>query len=326
MSIGNMIKGLHHVTAGVGAAQEDADFFAIIIGQRMVKQTVLFDGELPIYHLYYANADAEPGTIMTTFPYKQAGIYARRGSGQVKITSYTVPEDSLDFWVQRFEQYNVEHRPIEERFGQKRVHFKHPIGLEFELVGDDSDTRKGWVTDEISENEAVRGFHSVTLSVMHVEEQARFLQEVMGYKLTGQEGKYYRFELGEGGPSNTIFLVHEPNVAPGSWILGAGTVHHVAFAVESDEELAKIKDYVTGLGYTDASEIKDRNYFHSVYVRTPGGILFEFASCDIGFAIDEPMDELGMKKLLPPWKEPYREEILSALEPVENPQIKISKK
>lgn len=316
-----LISGLHHVTSGVGPAQEDINFFAEVIGQRMVKQTVLFDGELPIYHLYYANRDAEIGTVMTTFPYRQAGLKARKGSGQVKITSYTAREASLEFWLKRFETLGVEHGPIVERFGQKRIEFTHPSGLEFEIVGDDNDQREGWITDEISEENAVRGFHSVTMSVREVAEQSRFLTEGLGYRMTGQEGDFYRFEIGEGGAARTIFLIHEPDVPQGSWTFGEGTVHHVAFAVKNDEELQKLKAYLEGLGYTDSSEIKDRNYFHSVYVRSPGGILCEIASSDIGFAIDETMENLGTDKLLPPWLEPRREEILSQLEPITNPQI-----
>lgn len=318
------IKGFHHVTSGVGGAQEDINFFTSIIGQRMVKQTVLFDGELPIYHLYYANRDAEIGTVMTTFPYKQQGIYGRKGSGQVKITSYSVPESSLSFWQNHFHTNGVTCGPIEERFGQKRIHLSHPSGLEFELVADDSDPRAGYVSDVISEAEAVKGIHSVTMSVREVGEQSRFLEDVMGYQQTGREGNYYRFELNEGGAGKTIFLLHEPDVPQGSWILGCGTVHHVAFAVDTDEELKKVKAIVEGIGYTDISEIKDRNYFHSIYVRSPGGILCEFASCDIGFMIDETKEELGTKMLLPPWKESDREEIVSQLEPIVNPQAKVT--
>ncbi|MCG7335222.1 ring-cleaving dioxygenase [Sporosarcina sp. ACRSM] len=319
----HLIRGIHHVTSGVGAAQEDINFFAEIVGQRMVKQTVLFDGELPIYHLYYGNRDAQVGTIMTTFPYKQAGIRARKGSGQVKITSYTAPESSLEFWLKHFDKHGIEHGKIETRFGQKRVHFYHPTGLEFEIVGDDSDERNGWTTDEISENDAVRGFHSVTMSVREIGEQSRFLQEALGFKMTGQDGNYYQFETGKGGAQKTVYLVHEPDVPQGSWILGEGTVHHVAFAVQNDEAAQKVKLHLEGLGYTDASEIKDRNYFHSVYVRSPGGILCEIATSDIGFAIDEPMEELGSNKLLPPWKEADREQILATLEPIVNPQITV---
>ncbi|WP_158735739.1 ring-cleaving dioxygenase [Alteribacillus sp. YIM 98480] len=316
----NIIQGIHHVTSGVGAAQEDIDFFAEIIGQRMIKQTVLFDGGESIYHLYYANRNAEVGTVMTTFPFKQAGRYGRKGSGQVHTTSYTVPEGSLPFWEKHFTKHNVEHEKVEERFSQKRIAFYHPTGLRFEMVEDNEDTRDGWTTDEISEAEAVKGFHSVTMSVREVEEQERFLTEGLGFKHTGQEGPYYRYELGNGGAKQTVFLLHEPDVPQGSWTFGAGTVHHVAFAVENDEELKKVKAYLEGIGYTDASDVKDRNYFHSVYVRSPGGVLCEIASSDIGFAIDESMEELGQKILLPPWLEDRREEILSTLEPIKNPQ------
>lgn len=316
----HLLSGIHHVTANVAGAQEDVDFFTIIVGQRMVKQTVLFDGPDPIYHLYYANRHAEIGTVMTTFPFKQRGKYGRKGSGQVRITSYTVPESSLEFWLKRFDKYGVQHSPIYERFGQKRIQFFHPAGLEFELVGDDSDTREGWTTDEIGESEAVRGFHSVTMSVQEITEQDRFLVEGLGFHKTGQEGNFHRYQLPGGGPAKTVYLVHEPDVPQGSWVFGVGTVHHVAFAVKDDTELQQMKDYLEGIGYTDCSDIKDRNYFHSVYVRSPGGILCELASSDIGFAIDEPMEELGHRLLLPPWKEDQRDEIVAALEPIQNPQ------
>jgi glyoxalase family protein len=316
------ITGIHHVTSGVAGAQEDIDFFTQIVGQRMVKQTILFDGDRNIYHLYYANKNAEIGTVMTSFPYKQAGIYARKGSGQVKITSYTAPESSLEFWTKHFDKHGVEHGSIETRFGQKRVRFYHPAGLEFEIVGDDSDKRAGYVTEEISDAEAVRGFHSVTMSVREVREQENFLIEGLGFRKTGEEGPYHRFEIGEGGAARTVFLIHEPDVPQGSWILGCGTVHHVAFAVANDEEAMKLKLHLEGLGYTDASEIKDRNYFHSVYVRSPGGILCEIATSDIGFATDEPMDKLGSGILLPPWFEHRRAEVIATLEPIRNPQVK----
>lgn len=315
------VSGLHHVTSGVYAAQEDINFFTEIVGQRMIKQTILFDGEASIYHLYYANRNAQPGTVMTTFPFKQAGYTGRRGTGQVKITSYTVPESSLEFWLKHFDNHGVQHGPIEARFGQRRIHFTHPTGLEFEVVGDDKDTRAGWTTDEISDAEAVRGFHSVTMSVRDVTEQARFLTEGLGFRKTGEEGAYHQFEVGDGGAQKTVFLLHEPDVPQGSWAYGAGIVHHVAFAVESDAQQKEIKDFLEGLGYTDVSESKDRNYFHSIYVRSPGGVLCEVATSDIGFGIDEELHQLGHKLLLPPWFEDRRDEIVGQLEPIRNPQI-----
>ncbi|RFU65098.1 VOC family protein [Peribacillus glennii] len=320
-NLSSIIHGIHHVTAGVEGAQEDVDFFATIVGQRFVKQTVLMDGDVPIYHLYYGNRKAEIGTVMTSFPYKQAGVYGRRGSGQVKITGYTVPEGSLDFWLNRFETKNIRHGAIEERFGQKRLSFFHPCGLEFELVEDGNDKRDCFETDEISESVAVRGFHSVTMSIREVDEQMRFFTDVLGFRLKGQEGPYYQLELNEGGAARTVIFKHEPDVPQGSWINGAGIVHHVAFAVDTDEELKKIRHHISGIGYTDISDIKDRHYFHSCYVRSPGGILCEFTTSDIGLAIDEAEQDLGSTLMLPPWKLDEKEQIFNYLEPVVNPQI-----
>lgn len=313
--------GLHHVTACAGAAQEDIDFFTHIVGQRMVKQTILFDGADSIYHLYYANQNAEIGTVMTTFPFKQRGLVGRKGTGQVRFTSYTVPESSLEFWLKHFDKHGIEHGPLESRFGQKHVHFYHPAGLEFEMVGDDNDKRLGYVTDEISESEAVRGFHSVTMAVRDAAEQERFLTDCLGFRKTAEEGQYSRFETGDGGAQKTVNLLHEPDVPQGSWSYGVGTVHHVAFAAQNDEELTEIKARIEGMGYTDISEIKDRQYFHSIYMRSPGGILCEVASSDIGFAVDEPLDKLGRELLLPPWFEHRRQEVLDLLEPITNPQV-----
>ncbi|WDL95916.1 ring-cleaving dioxygenase [Alicyclobacillus sp. ALC3] len=313
--------GIHHVTACAGAAREDVDFFTHIVGQRMIKQTILFDGADSIYHLYYANRNAEIGTVMTTFPFKQRGLVGRKGTGQVKYISYTVPEASLEFWRKHFDKHNIEHGPIESRFGHKRIHFFHPAGLEFELVGDDEDKRLGYVTDEISDAEAVRGFHSVTMSVRDKIEQERFLVDGFGFQKTGEEGPYLRFETGTGGAQKTVYLLHEPDVPQGTWSYGVGTVHHVAFAAANDDELAEIKARIEGLGYTDISEVKDRQYFHSIYMRSPGGILCEVASSDIGFAIDEPLERLGHELLLPAWFEHRRQEVLDILEPIKNPQI-----
>jgi glyoxalase family protein len=315
----HLISGLHHLTSCVGGAQEDIDFFTKIIGQRMVKQTVLFDGTLPIYHLYYGNANAEPGSIMTTFPFKQAGLYARKGSGQVKVTGYSVPTESLGFWVERFNQYGVKHEGIAERFGQKYVHFHHPAGLEFEMIGDDNDPREAWSTDEVPAEMGVRGLHTITLSLRETAESERFMIDGLGFRKVGQEGAYTRFEIGKGGAGCTIDFLHEPDLPAGSWTFGVGTVHHVAFAVQNDEEQALVKAYLEGMGYTDVSESKDRNYFHSIYVRMPGGVLFEVATTDIGFATDEPLDQLGQKLLLPPWFEDRRAEIVAPLEPITVP-------
>lgn len=316
--------GYHHITACAAGAQEDVDFFTCIVGQRLVKQTVLMDGSFPHYHLYYANANAEPGSVMTTFPYSR--IKGRPGSGQIQATAYSVPKDTLPFWQQHFKRHKIEHHPIGERFGQRFIRFGHPAGLYFEMIEDKDDSRSPWSTDEIGVKEGVRGFHGAVLSVRDVSEQERFLIEALGFRKTGSDGAYHRFEIGSGGANKTLTLLHEPNRAPGSWTFGAGTVHHLALWVADDDAMLAQKAIYEELGYTDASEIKDRYYFHSMYVRSPAGILVECCcNANGGFERDETSDQLGSQLHLPPWFENRREEILATLEPIKAPAIATSR-
>jgi glyoxalase family protein len=310
--------GYHHITACAGGAQEDVGFFTRVVGQRLVKQTVLMDGRFPHYHLYYANANAEPGSVMTTFPYSR--IKGRPGSGQIHATAYSVAKGALPFWQQHLKRHGIEHGPIEERFGQRFIRFRHPAGLFFEVLEEKDDARTPWSTDEIGREEGVRGFHGAVLSVRDVSEQERFLTEALGFRKTGTDGAYHRFELGSGGANKTLTLMHEPNRAPGSWTFGAGTPHHLALWVADDEAMAAQKAIYEELGYTDASEIKDRYYFHSMYVRSPAGILVECCcNANGGFQRDETPEQLGSQLHLPPWFEDRRDEILATLEPITVP-------
>jgi glyoxalase family protein len=311
--------GLHHVTACAGGAQEDIDFFTQVVGQRLIKQTILFDGRYAHYHLYYANRAAEPGSVMTTFPYKR--VQGRKGSGQISATTYTVSKGSLPFWVDHLNRHKVTHTGIQERFGQSFIRFSHPAGLDYEVIEDKEDKRVGWNTSEIQTSESVKGFHGVVLSVRETGETKRFFVDALGFRETGVDGNYHRLETGKGGAARTVTLLHEPDRAAGSWTFGEGTVHHVALNVPDDEALAEQKGIYDELGYTDCSEIKDRMYFHSIYCRCPGGILVECAATAAGgFAKDEPFDQLGTKLLLPPWFESRRDEIVAMLEPIRVPE------
>lgn len=313
------VTGLHHITLCAAGAQEDIDFNTQVMGQRLIKQTVLFDGRYAHYHLYYSNANAEPGSVMTTFPYSR--VPGRQGSGQVYATTYTVPKGTVQFWLDHLKHYGVENSGIQERFGQAFIRFKHPSGLQFEMVEDPADRRSGWTTDEITPDVATHGFHGPVLSVREVPETERFFVDALGFRKTGTDGPYHRFEIGAGGAAKTIVLLHEPDRPQGSWIFGAGTPHHIALNVPSDEALAEQKALYDELGYTDCSEIKDRHYFHSIYCRCPGGILVECAAtAPGGFARDEPFDELGTRMLLPPWFEHRRAEIMAMLEPIKVPE------
>ena len=315
----SLVKGLHHMTVCVGGAQEDIDFQTRVFGQRMIKQTVLFDGRYAHYHLYYANADAEPGSVYTTFPYGR--VKGRPGSGQIQATAYTVPKGTLKFWLEHLNRNNAKNSGIQERFGQKFIRFDHPSGIQLEVLEDSADSRNAWSVGEVGGDVATRGFHGPVLSVREIAETERFFVDALGFKKTGQEGAYYRYEIGEGGAAKTVTLLHEPERPSGSWIFGAGTAHHMALEVESDEKLAEQKGIYEELGYTDASEIKDRLYFHSVYCRCPGGILVECAATvPQGFAVDEPADQLGQSLLLPPWFEQRRAEIEAMLEPIRVPE------
>jgi glyoxalase family protein len=315
----SLVKGIHHITVCASGAQEDVDFMTKVVGQRLIKQTVLFDGRYAHYHLYYANANAEVGSVYTTFPFKR--VPGRTGSGQIQATAYTVPKDTLTFWRDHLKHHDVENSGIQERFGEKFIRFRHPSGLLLEVVESASDIRTGWTTKEISSDVANRGFYGPVLSVREIAEQERFLTDALGFRKTASEGPYHKFEVGDGGPMKTLVLHHEPDKNQGSWGFGAGTGHHIALEVESDEKLAEQKGLYEEQGYTDCSEIKDRNYFHSIYVRSPGGILTECAAtAEGGFTRDEAWEELGSSLLLPPWFEHQRAEIVKMLEPITVPE------
>jgi glyoxalase family protein len=315
----SLVKGVHHITLCPGGAQEDVDFFTKVLGQRLVKQTVLMDGSIPIYHLYYANADVEIGSVATTFPY--ARKQGRSGSGQLSSTSYTISKGTIGFWKEHLDRHSVEHSGIQERFGSKFLRFRHPAGLLFEVVEDPRDARRGWTTKEISADVATHGFLGAVLSVRDVRDQESFFVEALGFRKAGVDGPYHRFEIGEGGPGRTIDLHHEPDRLPGSWGFGAGTAHHIAMNLEDDETMVKQKARYEELGFTDCSEIKDRYYFHSMYTRSPGGILIECTSnVPGGFYQDETPEDLGTKLHLPPWYEDQRDAIVSQLEPITVPE------
>ena len=315
----NAITGLHHITLCARGAQEDIDFLTQVLGLRLIKQTVLFDGRYAHYHLYYGNANAEIGSVLTTFPYRS--VPGRPGSGQISSTAFAVGKGTMPFWKDHLERHEVEHSAVQERFGQPFIRFVHPSGLLLEVIEDPNDTRAGWTTDQIDAEVSARGFHGPVLSVREVEEEERFFIEALGFRKTGVDGPYHRFEVAEGGAAKTLVLVHEPDRRAGGWGFGAGTAHHLALDIGTDEGLAEQKNLYEELGYTDCSEIKDRNYFHSIYVRSPGGILTECAAtAPDGFARDEPFDQLGTSLLLPPWFEEKRQEIIAMLEPIVVPE------
>jgi len=318
------LTGYHHITACAGGAQEDVNFFTQAVGLRMAKQTVLMDGKIPVYHLYYSNARIEPGSVMTTFPYSR--LQGRPGSGQVHATAFTVAKGSLPFWKDHLKRHNIEQEPVAERFGQSFIRFKHPSGLQFEVIEDKDDRREPWTTPQIELSEAVHGFHGSVLSVREIPETERFFVDALGFRKTGVDGAYHRFETGTGGANKTVTLIHHPDRPAGSWTFGAGTHHHIALWGADDDALTRQKAIYEELGYTDASEIKDRFYFHSMYCRCPGGILVE-SCCNVpgGFEKDEPANQLGTNLHLPPWWADRKDEMMKVLEPIRVPETATSR-
>jgi glyoxalase family protein len=308
------IEEHHHLTLCVGGAQEDYNFHTKILGLRSIKKTVLFDGKTPIYHLYYGNYNGDPGTLITTFPLKHSGIAVRRGSGQIKVIQCSVPTGALDFWAERLKSFGIDSTHT-VRFNAGRLEFAHPCGIRYELVGVENDPRPAIVIDGISADVGIRGVHGATVSVRDRDIMDEFMGQGFGWQKTGDEGGHIQYEGGDGGSGRVIETVHEPDLPQGSWTFGAATVHHCAFTVGSAEEQQKVKDYLEGIGYTDVSDSKNRNYFHSIYVRTPGGTLFEAAySVPESFAKDEKLEALGSEFQLPPWLEDRRQELFSSLE------------
>jgi glyoxalase family protein len=312
------IRGTHHLTFCVGGAQEDYDFHVRLLGLKSVKKTVLFDGEIPVYHLYYGNGLGDPSTLLTAFPYRQAGWMGKRGTNQAKSLNLAVPADSVGFWADRLSEHGVEHERG-ERFGTERLYFRHPCGIEYAIVGEgESDDREPYEGPGVSAQHAIRGAYGTTTSVREPDPMSFFVTEGMGGKLLASEGSHHQFQIGdEQGYGRMLELVEEPDLPQGTWNFGEGTIHHQAFDVVSAENQQEVKDWIVGLGFTDFSEPKDRGYFFSMYCRSPSGLLVEIAhGTPQGFLIDEAADELGTHMCIPPHWENRRSEI-SQLEPIE---------
>ncbi|WP_374721144.1 ring-cleaving dioxygenase [Peribacillus tepidiphilus] len=301
--------GIHHVTAIVGNPQENVDFYAGILGLRLVKRTVNFD-DPGTYHLYFGNAGGSPGTIMTFFPWP--GAYTGRiGTGQVGVTSFVVPNGSLSFWEKRLANYNI---PVtrKERFGEKYLSFKDVHGLQLEIVEREEGEMNPWSFGGVSPEEAIKGFGGATLYSSRPEQTAELLEQVMGLERIGQEGDYIRFKAAD-RIGNIIDLKVSPN---GRGRMGAGTVHHIAWRAKDDYDQMEWKHLLESYGF-HVTPVQDRNYFHSIYFREQGEILFEIATDPPGFAHDESEETMGEKLMLPSWYEPQRDKIEKVLLPIE---------
>jgi len=312
------IVGNHHITLSTGGAQEDWDFHTQALGLRPVKKTMLYDGAEPVYHLYYANADIDAGSILTAFPMRQQGKIGRRGSNQVKEIGFSIDDGSIDYWANRLDQlgFATEHT---EALGTKRLRFAHPCGIPYTLVGTSGDTRRGYGEGGVPSEHGIKGAYAPVISVIDPEEMVMYLETGLEAEKVDEDGPHQAFEVA-GGFGGRVELVHEPELRPGTWHFAEGTPHHWAWNVVDEENQMGLKGFIEGLGYTDVTEQKDRGYFLSCYNRTPGGALFEYAftPADRGFLIDEPADQLGTTVQIPPPFAHLAQEMLDYLEPIED--------
>jgi glyoxalase family protein len=308
----NKIFGLHHITAIAASAQRNYDFYTGVMGLRLVKKTVNFD-DPETYHFYFGDETGSPGTLLTFFPWEWM-VPGRPGPGMATNIGYSVPGGSVAFWMQRFTDKKVKYDPPRERFGELFLAFEDPDGLRLELVFTaEEDKRKPWETAEIKADAATRGFRYAVLTVRSMTATARLLTEVLGYHLAAQDGNRYRFATDAVDGASIIDLIEMPTAISGNG--SAGTIHHLAFRVKNEDALMEYHDIISDMGLQITPKI-DRDYFYSVYFREPGGVLFEFATENPGFAIDEPVDRLGTGLQLPKQLEPYRTNITKALKEI----------
>jgi glyoxalase family protein len=304
------IQGLHHVTAITLTAQVNHDFYARALGLRFVKRTVNFD-DPSAWHLYYGDGTGAAGTIMTFFAWE--GIRpGRPGAGQVAITQFAIPRGAMGFWTDRLPGFGAARVARETVFGEDRAVFADPEGLLFALVETD-DRRAPWTTADVGAEVAIRGFRGVTLALRQGEATAAILTDAFGYAPAGEAalgaGRLIRFAL-PGSASGVVDLHVDPTLAPG--VEGAGSVHHVAFSVPDRAAQLRVRERMQAAGLRVTQQI-DRDYFWAIYARTPGGVLFEVATEEPGFVVDEPVEALGTALKLPRQHEPWRAQIEAAL-------------
>ncbi|HEX5840048.1 MAG TPA: ring-cleaving dioxygenase [Anaerolineales bacterium] len=312
------IKGLHHVTAVTRDAQRNVDFYRNILGQRLVKKTVNFDAP-EAYHLYFADEIGTPGSVLTFFAWPNVKRGAR-GNGETSAAAYNVPAGSLAFWQDHLQRNGIPTLPVEQRFGEDVLAFDDPDGMQVELVAAGAaDEIRFWEEGPIPQVHALSGFQSVTLWLNEIEPTADLLINQMGYTFAERAGNRHRFTGGPGSLARSIDILHrpvQPEDKPDEASFGAGSIHHIAFRVPSDDVQLKYQSALRAAGY-DVTPVRDRNYFHSIYFREPGGVLFEIATDTPGFAIDEPVESLGEALKLPEWFEPNRALIERDLPPLE---------
>lgn len=302
------IPGIHHVTAIASDPQANHEFYTETLGLRLVKQSVNQD-DVSVYHLFYGDRGGSPGTSMTFFPYVGAR-QGRVGTGQASATQFLIPAGSVDYWVDRLASEGVDADDPRERFGDTVIPFRDPDGLPLELVAREDAPAGDPPEGSVPAEHAIRGFFGVTLSLQSADSTARLL-EAMGFRPTERDRGRQRYEA-DGDLGFVVDVCEDPQAPRGQ--PGAGTVHHVAFQVTREDQ-SEWRDILVREGLRP-TEIIDRKWFESVYARTQGGVLFEYATKEPGYTVDESVEDLGSSLVLPEWLESRRGEIEAGLPPL----------
>jgi glyoxalase family protein len=314
------VNGLHHITAIAGPAQENLDFYAGVLGMRLVKRSVNQD-DPGTYHLFYADAEGHPGTDLTFFPWSQLAP-SRDGHGLSVEVSLTVPPDSLTFWRDRLRKYGTQTADVETRFGHRALPLVDPHGLRVALVERDDLRRRSftpWEESPVPVERQIRGLDSARLRERELSHTTRFLTEVLGFTHRATENGWHRYGVEGGGSGADVDVQEAPAGRRGAW--GVGSVHHLAWRVDDDAHQALVRQRVGDAG-SQPTPVIDRFWFKSVYFREPGGVLFELATEGPGFSVDENPAHLGESLVLPPWLEPHRAAIQSMLPSLTQPALK----
>ena len=298
------VLGIHHVTAIAGDPQRNIDFYARLLGLRLVKRTVNFD-EPNTYHLYYGDEIGHPGTILTFFPWPTAP-HGRLGSGQLTVTSFAIPQESVQFWIDRLKQAEIEFSGPRDRFGETALAFSDPDGLRLELIATTkANGNHGWKNGYVPSKYAIRCLYGVTLTETSLNGTHELLLKMGFHQKTRQES-CHRYDVGDGSAGKIVDVLPIPNLPRGQ--IAVGSVHHVAWRTPSDDEQKEWRRRLIDVDL-NVTPVIDRKYFRSIYFREPGGVLFEIATDPPGFAVDELSTQLGTKLMLPPWLESTRESI-----------------
>lgn len=309
-------SGIHHVTAIASDPQRNLDFYAGVLGLRLVKRTVNFD-DPTTYHFYFGDGEGTPGSILTFFPWP-GSRRGRQGAGQVGVTSFAILPSAVGFWIERFIRYHVEFEHPKSRFDDERViSFRDNDGLLVELVAHPgADAGVGWKTPSVPLEHSIRGIHAVTLWQESCDLTGKLLVDSMGFEPVREQASIFRYAAKGRGPGSIVDLRCVPGLWPG--VMGAGTVHHVAFRAPDDASQLALRNELVDKGFNVTAQM-DRDYFHSIYFREPGDVLFEIATDPPGFTLDEPLEHLGESLKLPGWLESRRFEIEALLPTVRLP-------